>query len=42
MHTRRSKRMSKSRKVSVKRSSRTRKSRGSSSSRKNNKFFGLF
>ena len=41
MHTRRSKRMSKSRKVSVKRSSRTRKSRGSSS-RKNNKFFGLF
>ena len=40
--SRRSKTMSKSRKVSVKRSSRTRKSRGSRRSRRNNKFFGLF
>ena len=40
--SRRSKTMSKSRKVSVKRTSRTRKSRGSRRSRRNNKFFGLF
>ena len=44
MHTvsRKSKTMSKSRKMSIKRTNRTRKSRGSRRSRKNNKFFGLF
>ena len=42
--SRKSKTISKSKKMSIKRTNRTRKSRGSRArnSRKNNKFFGLF